>query len=75
VPVAEGLPFTSSTLDAFGRWVAAVAPGSLTPADLKLPLAIRTSPFARRTDTAVWYGARRLVVVDVPGSLRWRRSS
>ena len=81
VPVAERCPSTSRTLDASrcGRApaaeaVAASAPGSGTALDRKEPCSSRTRPFGLVTGTFVWCGAGRWVVVDVSGSLRWRRS-
>jgi hypothetical protein len=57
VPVADRLPSTSRTFDAFvlAGIEAAVAssPGSVSAAVLKLPCSSRTSPFGWRTDTAV----------------------
>ena len=79
VPVAERSPSTSRTFDAFARCGAAralsVPPGSSTPADLKVPFSSRTRPFGFAALTSVWCGAAFAVVVDVSGSLRWRRSS
>ena len=81
VPVAERAPSTSSTLDALMRGALAAAaaacasPGSVTPADLNVPCSSRTRPLGFAADTFVWCAAARAVVVDVSGSLRWRRSS
>ena len=79
VPVAERAPSTSSTLDALARAGAAAAlavlPGSSTPEDRNVPFSSRTRPFGRAALTVVWCGAALAVVVDVSGSLRWRRSS
>ena len=79
VPVAERAPLTSRTFEAWwlpGNCAAlAEAPGSFDAGRLEAALSSRTRPFGSFTGTSAPAEALRAVVVDVSGSLRWRRSS